>query len=77
VTVTTREGRRLEHRIDQRRGDPGNPLSDADIEAKFRALAARRLSSSRVRAVIEAVWSLEGCEDINRLTELFSPEQRS
>ncbi len=73
VTLTTTDGRRLVERVDTRRGDPGNPLSDSDIELKFRALAARRMSRERIDAVIDAVWSLEKCKDINRFTALFKP----
>jgi len=71
VEVTTNDGRKLEARVDHRRGDPANPLTDADIEQKFRSLAARKLSATQVRKIIAAVWSLERIADVNQLTALF------
>ena len=40
VDVETVDGRHLEGRVDEPRGDPGNTLSRAEIEAKARGLAA-------------------------------------
>lgn len=39
VTVETSDGRVLDGRVDEPRGDPGNPLTRAELEAKARRLA--------------------------------------
>jgi 2-methylcitrate dehydratase PrpD len=71
VDVTTASGETHTCRVDYRRGDPANPLSDADIEEKFEALSARHLPKARARRIIDMVWSLEKQKDINRLAESF------
>ena len=39
VEVATRDGRRVEARVDEPKGDPGNTLSRGEIDAKVRGLA--------------------------------------
>jgi 2-methylcitrate dehydratase PrpD len=41
------------------RGHPDNPMSDEEMETKFRRCAARRLSDKRVNAAVEAIWGLD------------------
>ncbi len=72
VEVLTVDGKRLSCRVDYRRGDPNNPLSDKDIEEKFMALTAKHLSKSTAKKICGLVWGLENMRDINELTTKFS-----
>lgn len=72
VEVRTVEGKLLTCRVDYRRGDPQNPLSDKDIEDKFMALSAKHLSKAAARKICDAVWGLDKMADINALTAKFS-----
>jgi len=47
VTLRTRDGRTFAARIDEPKGDPGNPLTRAEIEDKAERLAAYRDGASR------------------------------
>ena len=47
VRVRTTDGRIVEARIDEPKGDPGNTLDRAEIEAKAQRLAAYRNGASR------------------------------
>jgi 2-methylcitrate dehydratase PrpD len=47
VTVTLTDGRRLQRRVQHARGQPQNPLTDGELEAKFRDCAARALDADR------------------------------
>ncbi|WP_280151403.1 MmgE/PrpD family protein [Piscinibacter sp. XHJ-5] len=60
VVVETVDGRRLEGRVDEPKGDPGNTLSRAEIEDKALRLAAYRggADEAQMRCAIAAVWSL-------------------
>jgi len=53
------------------RGSPHNPLSDADLEAKFRDCAEGLLDEGRVKQVFSSVWSIEEMEDVGRLFDLL------
>lgn len=60
VTVLTTDGRRLEGRVDEPKGDPGNTLSRPEIEQKVIQLATYRDTASEfaMRTLIARVWSL-------------------
>jgi 2-methylcitrate dehydratase len=59
VTITTVDGAEHSRTLDYPKGDPRNPVTDAEIEAKLDALAAPLLSPGRRRALADAVWNLE------------------
>jgi 2-methylcitrate dehydratase PrpD len=72
VEVVTRDGRRFERWADEKyRGSPMNPLSDAELEAKFADCAEGLLPPERVAEVAGAVWRLEEMGDVGRLFELL------
>jgi len=70
VTVHTTDGRELTKQLDYPKGDPRNPLSDAEVEAKFDALAAPVLSDAGRKRVKQAVWELEKLESVAELMEM-------
>jgi 2-methylcitrate dehydratase PrpD len=70
VSITLRDGRVLTRETTIVRGDAANPVSPAELQAKFLALAAPSLADPR--AVIHAVDGLEGVKDVVReLTALL------
>ena len=52
-------GRRYAVDIDNARGNAANPLSDAEIEAKFRGLADGVLPAERVDALLASLWAFD------------------
>ena len=57
ITTTDRESFTIE--MPAPVGSPRNPMTDADVEAKFHGLADPVLGPSRADAIVEAVWHLE------------------
>lgn len=70
VTISTTDGRELTKQLDYPKGDPRNPLTDAEVEAKFDALASPILSRDSRQRVKDAVWGLEDLQSICKLMEL-------
>ncbi len=70
VTIHTTDGREFTKQLDYPKGDPRNPLTDAEIEEKFDALASPILSTGARQRVKEAVWALEDVASISELMEL-------
>lgn len=68
VTVRTRDGRTLEGRVDEPKGDPGNTLSRAELEDKAIRLAQYRegATAEEMRSVIERIWSLADAAVVGR-----------
>ena len=60
VTALTRDGRRLESRVETPKGDPGNTLDRSELEDKAIRLAAHAggATEAEMRKVIARVWRL-------------------
>ncbi|HVN74967.1 MAG TPA: MmgE/PrpD family protein [Thermoanaerobaculaceae bacterium] len=71
VKLTTTDGRTFDKQLDYPKGDPRNPLSDAEVEAKFDALAEPVLSKSGRAQVKDAVWNLEKLPSVTTLMEML------
>jgi 2-methylcitrate dehydratase PrpD len=56
AVITLKDGRRLEKYIEHAIGSVARPMSDADLEAKFRGNASGVLPSDRIRALIDLCW---------------------
>jgi 2-methylcitrate dehydratase PrpD len=73
VSALLKDGRRVEIRVDHAIGSMLNPLSDAQLEAKFDALVAPVLGQARA-GEIGARWrTLASLDDIRKLTALCRP----
>jgi 2-methylcitrate dehydratase len=71
ITVRTREGKTYTKQKDYPRGHPGNPMSDRELEAKFRRLITPRLGRDRTDDIIRLVWRLDQMKDIGTLMPLL------
>jgi 2-methylcitrate dehydratase PrpD len=60
VTVTTCDGRLLQGRVDEPKGDPGNTLSRAEITAKALRLAAFSggATATEMQMAVQALWDV-------------------
>ncbi len=71
VEVTTKDGRSFVRWADEKyRGGPDNPLSDAELEDKFRDNAAGILTEEQQQAIFTRVWTLEEAADVGELLSL-------
>ncbi len=72
VEVVTKDGRKLERWADEAyRGSPHNPLSDKEVESKFRDCATGLLDEGRMQAVFDMVWSFEKAYDAGAILDLL------
>ncbi len=75
VEVTTTDGRRFGTQLDYPKGDPRNPLSDGEIEAKFDALAEPVLGRAGCARVKDAVWNLESIGSVSELMGMLRADE--
>jgi len=75
VEAETASGATLAVRCDTPKGAPENPLTRAEIEAKFRTYAKARLSSARVEDVIRIVTRLEELGSTRALMDALRAER--
>lgn len=69
VTVHTADGRVLQGRVDEPKGDPGNTLSRAELEDKAIRLGvyADAADDAEIRSLIGAVWSIADSDKVGAL----------
>ncbi len=70
LEVTMRSGERKSIRTEYHRGHPRNPMTDAEIETKFRNFAAIMLPASRIDALVQQLWKLEGLSQVGTLVSM-------
>ena len=70
VEVVTRSGERYAAEVPYHKGHYKNPMTDAEVEAKFRSLAQDFLSPAQTDTLLEKLWNLEQVEDIGEVIRL-------
>lgn len=74
IEIQLRDGRTISGRADFARGSPANPMSDGELQSKFRECADRGGLTPLVAAsVIEMVFELEQLATIHPLMRLLAP----
>jgi 2-methylcitrate dehydratase PrpD len=69
VEITLTDGRVVSGRADFGKGSPADPMTDAELEAKFLDCAAwAGVSDADARRVAAMIWDLEDLRDIRDLT---------
>jgi len=72
LEIRTKNGESFRARVDQPKGDPHNPMTEEELQAKFRKLASRLMGEGQIRRIIDAVNNLEAVDDIGGLMELLA-----
>jgi 2-methylcitrate dehydratase PrpD len=72
LTMTLKDGTSYTVTTEHALGTPGNPLSDAQLEEKFRVLAGEVLPPEKVDLLAERLWSIESVGSMGELTPLLS-----
>jgi 2-methylcitrate dehydratase len=69
IEVTTTDGRRLAAETNHPKGHYLNPLTDGEVEGKFRGLASGALGAEGCDRVLAEVWDLENSATLDKLFE--------
>ena len=70
LTLVTRSGAAHTSTVEYHKGHWKNPMSDGEIEAKFRPLAAKALTPAQADRLLGALWKLEDVPDAGDLLRL-------
>ena len=72
IDVTTRSGRRYTERAEYPKGHAENPMTDADVERKFRNLSEDVLGRARAAGALETLWRLDEVTRMGAVVDLFT-----
>lgn len=73
VTITLVDGRTIERSIEHAIGSIARPMTDADLERKFRSLSQNVLGDIQTGDLIDLCWKLEEIEDVSTVAEATQP----
>jgi 2-methylcitrate dehydratase len=71
LIITLNDGRQIVHEVEFPRGHAHNPMTDAEVERKFRTLVEPRYGAKRADAMLARFWELEKITSIPELIRLF------
>ena len=73
IDVELNDGRRLTKFVEQSLGNIHRPLTDKQLEDKFRDQAVLVLQATDVDALIDMCWNIDALEDVGELVNLAVP----
>jgi len=73
VTAILSDGRKVHVFVEHAIGSLERPMSNADLEAKFRSMADEVIGGTNTNGLIEACWNLGAAKDVRAITERARP----
>jgi 2-methylcitrate dehydratase len=67
LEIVLKSGERKTFRVEYHRGHFKNPMTDAEMEEKFRLMAQKHLSADRVDNLLRILWGLEDEKQVSTL----------
>src|SRR5262249_54957715 len=71
ITITMNDGSRLVQEVEFPRGHARNPMTDAEVEHKFRTLIEPRYGKDKANQVLAACWKLDQLKSATELVQLM------
>jgi 2-methylcitrate dehydratase len=71
LTVTLSDGRKLVREVEFPRGHAENPMSDAEVEKKFRIMVEPRYGKERADRILATCWKLDKLRETGELIRLL------
>jgi 2-methylcitrate dehydratase len=68
--IVLKSGAQKAVRVEYHRGHPKNPMTDAEMEEKFRSLAGKYLPAERIDALLRQLWNIENLPRAGTLVEM-------
>ncbi len=69
--ITTKKGQKYRCEVLRPKGHPMNPMTDADVEEKFRSMAGKFMGEKQMKNVVDTIFNLEKLDDIGKLLKLL------
>ncbi len=72
LTVKLSDGRELVKEVEFPRGHAGNPMTDDEVEKKFRTMVEPRIGKEKADRILEVCWKFEHLTSVRSLMELIA-----
>jgi 2-methylcitrate dehydratase len=71
ITVTLTDGRKLVKEVEFPRGHAGNPMTDTEVEAKFRRAVEPKYGKEKATRILARCWDFESLTSVTELIQMF------
>jgi 2-methylcitrate dehydratase len=71
ITLTLADRKKLEKLVEFPRGHAGNPMTDGEVEAKFRGTVEPKYGKPKADAILARCWDLEKLTSVTELIRMF------
>lgn len=71
ITVTLADGMKIVKEVEFPRGHAGNPMTDAEVEAKFRRAVEPKYGKTKADAILARCWDFENLTSVTELIKMF------
>ncbi len=62
--ITTKSGNKYESRVDYPKGHPNNPMTDGELEDKFKSMSSRYMNDEQIERLCRTIYNLEALDDV-------------
>ena len=74
ITATTNSGEKHMREVRYAKGHPKNPMSDQEVEAKFRRLSEPVMNTKQIDDALNQLWDMESMNNAHDILALFALE---
>ncbi|HLD59748.1 MAG TPA: hypothetical protein VI912_02045, partial [Candidatus Bilamarchaeaceae archaeon] len=67
IEIITKNGRKFSKMITHPKGHPKNPMTDKEVETKFKIMADGILPQEQIEIILDKLWHLEDIKDIREI----------
>lgn len=71
LVIKLKNGKTIHKEVIYSRGHPKNPMSDSEIEKKFKRLVKGHITAQKADKLLELVWNLDKVKDISKLVSII------
>ncbi|MFC1988928.1 hypothetical protein ACFLVJ_03765 [Chloroflexota bacterium] len=69
--IKTKDGRCFQKHVKAVHGLNEDPLTDEELETKFRNMAIKYMSENQIKEIFDTIWNLDKLDNIEELTKLM------
>ncbi|MFC1952275.1 MmgE/PrpD family protein [Chloroflexota bacterium] len=69
--ITTVDGRKFQKHVVSPHGYVDDPLTDSELEEKFRKMATRYMDEKQIKQIFNIIWNIENYDNVSQLMKLM------
>lgn len=76
IEIITKDGKRFSKKINYPKGHPKNPMTDKEVEIKFKTMADNILPPGQTDIILDKLWHLEYIKDVREVMDSITVSEQ-